>query len=94
MPCYAWIAERHRQLNRHGETLHLHATGHHGEWTITLHPGGFSWEHQHQPATVTVQATASDLLLLLYGRLTPADLRFAVTGDDQLLAQWLESSAL
>lgn len=94
MPCFPWIAERHQHLNRHGETLHLHATDHPGEWTITLHPGGFTWEHQHQPAAVTVQATASDLLLLSYRRLTPADLYTGLTGDEQLLTQWLESSAL
>jgi len=94
MPCFPWIAERQRELNRPGETLHLGATEYHGEWMITLHRGGFTWKHEHGPATVAVRGTAGDLLLLSYGRLAPADPRFAITGDDQLLTQWLESSAL
>jgi uncharacterized protein (TIGR03083 family) len=40
------------------------------------------------PFTVTVSATASDLVLLLYGRVAPADVR--VDGDRSVLSGFLE----
>jgi uncharacterized protein (TIGR03083 family) len=89
--CFPCAAERLRELDADGETLHFHSTDYQGEWIITLNGGTFSWERGHQRATVAVRGTASDLLLLIYGRL-PAS-RFTVMGDDLLLAQWLSKSA-
>jgi len=94
MPCFPWIAERHREFGRDGHTLHFHATNHDGEWMITLGRGAFTWEHHHGPATVTAAGSAGDLLLLVYGRLAPGDDRFAVAGEARLLSQWLAKSAL
>lgn len=90
--CFSWVAENLRALDADGDTLHFHSTDYEGEWIITLNGGTFTWERGHKRATVAVRGTASDLLLLTYGRL-PAS-RFTVMGDDQLLAQWLVKSAL
>jgi uncharacterized protein (TIGR03083 family) len=74
-------------LDGAGETLHLHATGSDGEWMITLEPAGFRWERGHGKGTVAVQGSASDLLLLVHGRITPGGL--TVFGDRDLLDRWL-----
>jgi uncharacterized protein (TIGR03083 family) len=90
--CFPWVAESLRELEADGETLHFHSTDYEGEWIVTLNGGAFSWERGHKRATVAVRGTASDLLLLAYGRFAAS--RFTVIGDDQLLAQWLSKSAL
>jgi uncharacterized protein (TIGR03083 family) len=108
LPFFRWVADAVAELPHDGRAVHLHATDHDGEWMIVLDSAGFSWQRRHGTATshearrngtqpapsVTVEGSASDLLLLTYGRLPPADDRFAVTGDGQFLAQWLEKSAL
>jgi uncharacterized protein (TIGR03083 family) len=92
-----WVDDAVWELSGEGSSLHLHATDREadadGEWTVRLDPGGYSWRREH-PATaaVTVEGTAADLLLLTYGRL-PVDARFAVAGDRDLLARWLERTA-
>jgi uncharacterized protein (TIGR03083 family) len=93
LPFFEWIADGVRDLGRHSDTLHLHATDCDGEWMITLRPDGVTWGHGHGKGTVAVRATASDLLLLTYGRLRPADGRYVVFGDQQLLDHWLKACA-
>lgn len=93
IPVIPWVAEQLRTLGRTGETLHLHATDHDGEWMIALGPDGVTWEHGHGKGTVAVRGTTSDLLLLTYGRLRPGDERFAVFGDQELLSGWLAAAA-
>jgi hypothetical protein len=94
MPSFPWIVERQRELDRDGETLHFHATDHDGEWMITLRRGGVTREHDHGLPPSWSRVTAGDLLILVLGRLVPAEDPFAVTGNDQLLTQWLKKSAL
>ncbi|WP_424535633.1 maleylpyruvate isomerase family mycothiol-dependent enzyme [Sphaerisporangium viridialbum] len=91
-----WVAGALKELGEGGEVLHFHATDvdEGGEWTVTLGPEGFSWEHGHGKGDVAVRGTASDLLLLVYGRLKPADARFEVFGDRDLLARWQRKTAL
>ena len=89
--CFPWVAERLRELDADGQTVHFHSSDYEGEWIVTLNGGSYTWERGHKRATVAVRGTASDLLLLVYGRL-PAS-RFTVMGDDLLLAQWLSKSA-
>lgn len=91
--CFSWVAERLRQLNRDGESLLLSATDLDVDWLITPEPAGFSSTRGAGPAEVRAAGSAGDLLLLIYGRLQPADERFAVTGDSQLLTDWLEHAA-
>jgi len=94
VPGFPWVAERLRELGRDGQTLHFHANDHDGEWMLTLRRPGFTWVRGHGTATVTAEGAAGDLLLVIYGRLPVAGDRFAVTGDDQLLTDWLAKCAL
>lgn len=94
MPFFAWIATRVRELRRDGETLHLHATDARAAWTIAPRDGGFTWTRGRGEGTVTVAASAGDLLLLAHGRLRPGDDRLTVSGDRDLLADWLAATAL
>jgi hypothetical protein len=80
-----------------GHTLHFHATDlavGRGEWTIDVGHTDFDWHHGHGKGDVAVRASASDLLLLVYGRIKPSDDRFETFGDQDLLARWLERTAL
>ncbi|MGZ4694109.1 MAG: maleylpyruvate isomerase family mycothiol-dependent enzyme [Acidimicrobiales bacterium] len=70
-------------------TVHLHATDADGEWLVAIGGGAYSVEHSHAKGDVAVRATASDLLLMLWGRVDPqtaADDRFTVFGDAAALA--------
>ncbi|MFV0523035.1 MAG: maleylpyruvate isomerase family mycothiol-dependent enzyme [Acidimicrobiales bacterium] len=70
-----------------GETIHLHATDvDDGEWTLTLHPDELVYEHSHAKGDVAARGSASDLLLLLWSRITPD--RLEVFGDSSLLERW------
>ncbi|MEU8266782.1 maleylpyruvate isomerase family mycothiol-dependent enzyme [Sphaerisporangium sp. NPDC049002] len=90
-----WVAASLKELGGDGEVLHFHATDTaDGEWMVTLGPEGFSARHGHGKGDVAVRGTASDLLLLLYGRLAPEGGRFEVFGDRELLGRWLEKTAL
>ncbi|GGK76634.1 hypothetical protein Sme01_20700 [Sphaerisporangium melleum] len=90
-----WIAGRLAELPGGGERLHFHATdaGEAGEWTVTLTPGGFTWERGHGKGEVAVRGAAADLLLLLYGRRRPSEPRFEIFGDQALLDTWLTKTA-
>ncbi|MEO3809984.1 maleylpyruvate isomerase family mycothiol-dependent enzyme [Sphaerisporangium sp. B11E5] len=82
-----------RELDDHG-TLHFHATDvEGGEWMVTLAPERFIWAHGHGKGDVAVRGAASDLLLLIYGRVPPSDPRYQVFGDTGLLGRWLEKTA-
>ncbi|MFF1867774.1 maleylpyruvate isomerase family mycothiol-dependent enzyme [Kitasatospora herbaricolor] len=72
--------------------LHLHATdgaageaG--GEWTLRAVDGGWRIGHEHGKGAAAVRGTASDLLLLLWGR-RPAE-RLEVFGDPDALKAYL-----
>lgn len=51
-----------------GETVHLHATDHDGEWTLTRTPGGLVWANGHAKGDAALRAPAQDLLLVLTRR--------------------------
>lgn len=69
-----------------GETMHLHATDVEGEWLCTFTPERVEWSHGHAKGDVAARAPASDLLLLLWGRLPPS--RLELFGDASLLDRW------
>jgi uncharacterized protein (TIGR03083 family) len=71
-----------------GETLHFHCTDGDGEWLARLDPDGLVVTREHAKGDVAARATASDLLLFLYGRVAPGDLD--VFGDATLLTRWRE----
>lgn len=81
-----------RGLDRVGDSLHLHATDAPGEWTIGLTEDGFDYSPAHTKATAAVRGTASDLLLLLWGRRVVADPRFEVFGDGELVDAWAKAT--
>ena len=61
------------ELERHGETLHLHATDPDlaqgsGEWLVTLGEARLEVERAHAKGDVAVRGSASDLFLLLWNR--------------------------
>jgi uncharacterized protein (TIGR03083 family) len=78
-----------------GETIHLHATDPDldqvggGEWLVTLGEAGVTVDHAHAKGDVAVRGTASDLLLLLWNRVTADELQ--VFGDESLLERWRTS---
>jgi uncharacterized protein (TIGR03083 family) len=87
------VAKRVAELDRVGDSLHLHATDAPGEWTITLTPDGYIWDSGHAKATVAVRGTAADLYLLLWNRRRLVDAeRFATFGDAALIDAWLSAT--
>lgn len=70
-------------LRGHGETVHLHATDHDGEWTLTRTPDGLRWEPGHAKGDAALRATAGELLLVLTRRRSLDGL--AVFGDRAVL---------
>jgi uncharacterized protein (TIGR03083 family) len=92
LPFLRGAGERLANLGGNGETVHLHATDSDGEWMIILGADGFSWEPGHGKGTVAVRGPSSDLLLLTYGRLRPADGRFEIFGAAGLLDRWRDLS--
>ncbi|MBV8086756.1 MAG: maleylpyruvate isomerase family mycothiol-dependent enzyme [Chloroflexi bacterium] len=90
---HATFAPHIKELHGQG-SLHFHCTDAEGEWLIQLTPNGFDWQHGHAKGDVAVRATASDLLLLVYGRVEPDPARFQVFGDEALLQRWLKLSPI
>lgn len=73
-------------------SLHLHATDHEGEWSLTLAPDRLEYRHEHTKADAAVRASASDLLLWLVNR-TPADsASLDVFGDRTIVEGWCNIS--
>lgn len=83
---------RSTEVAGNGETLHFHATSGHGEWLVTRTTTGIEIERKHAKGDVAVRSTASDLLLMLWGRISPSELE--VYGDASLLAAWQDSLKL
>ena len=83
-PDYPGASER---FGGGGERIRLEPTDHPTSLTITAHPDHF--ETDDSPAAdVTARGSASDLLLFLWGRISPG--RLEVTGDTSLLDRWQE----
>jgi uncharacterized protein (TIGR03083 family) len=86
-------AKRVAELDRAGDSLHLHATDAPGEWTITFTEDGFGWDRGHSKATVAVRGAAADLYLLMWNRRRLADAeRFQTFGDAALMDAWLAAT--
>lgn len=94
LPYFSWVAEPVAQLGRDGARLRLTATDTGAAWTVTL-GGGFGWQRRAEgEATASVEGTAADLLLLVYGRYAAADARFTRSGDAAVLDAWRTATAL
>jgi uncharacterized protein (TIGR03083 family) len=75
-----------------GESVHLHATDAPGEWVVAFRHGTVSVEREHGKADAAVRAPASDLLLLLWRRVSPDDVE--ILGDPDALRSFLARSSL
>lgn len=80
------------KLSGKGESIHLHATDTDGEWSILRGAQGATVSRGHSKGEVAARASASDLLLLLWGRISPDDVD--VFGDQSVLRGWLEVSSI
>jgi uncharacterized protein (TIGR03083 family) len=69
-----------------GETIHLHCTDGEGEWLARFEADRAIVTHEHAKADAAARGTASDLLLLMWGRI-PVD-GLEVFGDVALLSAW------
>jgi hypothetical protein len=63
-------------------------------WQITLQDKGFTAQCGAGEAAATVRASPSDLLLFVYGRRRAGEPGVDVTGDQVLLAHWVEHSVM
>ncbi len=85
---------RSQRARGDGQTLHFHATdeGLHdtGEWLVRRTPFGVTVEPGHAKADVAVRGPAARLLLVLTGRLPPADPAIKIHGDQALLTHWID----
>ena len=94
LPNAAYFAPKVAALRGDGESIRLDGTDVDVHWVVRLEPKGFTWARGRDDASVRVSAPVADLLLLLYRRLPVADARFACLGDHDVLARWLDNSAL
>jgi uncharacterized protein (TIGR03083 family) len=74
----------------HGETMHLHCTDQDGEWLARLTDQGLEVERTHAKGDVAVRGAASDLFLVMTGRLAPE--RVEVLGDRAVLDGFLSQA--
>ncbi|MEU5790551.1 maleylpyruvate isomerase family mycothiol-dependent enzyme [Micromonospora purpureochromogenes] len=86
-----------RELLGPGRTLHLHATDTPAElgaeWVVDLTGDLIAWRRAHEKAAVAVRGPLTNLLLLVYGRLSVDTAGVEVIGDAKLLDLWLERVA-
>jgi uncharacterized protein (TIGR03083 family) len=75
-----------------GETVHLHCTDRDGEWLVRLGPDGAEISHGHAKGDVAARGNASDLLLMVYGRI-PLD-ALEVFGDTAVLQRFQQLMTL
>jgi uncharacterized protein (TIGR03083 family) len=77
------------QFPGRGESMHLHATDGDGEWLVRLGAEGVVVTREHAKGDVALRASASDLVLFLYGRRDAS--AGAVYGDAALLDRWQQT---
>jgi uncharacterized protein (TIGR03083 family) len=73
-----------------GETIQLRCTDRDAEWLVYLLPETITFEPGHAKADVAARASASDLLLLLWGRV-PLD-AVEVQGDAGVLTRFQDAA--
>lgn len=73
-------------------SVHLHANDVDGEWLARVAGGRVEFEHQHAKGDVALKGTASNLLLLLWGRIPEAKVN--VHGDRVALHRFLQLADL
>jgi uncharacterized protein (TIGR03083 family) len=94
LPAAANFAPKVAALRGDGESMQLEGTDADFHRLVRLEPNGFTWTRERADASVTVRARVADLLMLVYRRLPVTDARFNRVGDHEVLARWLDNSAL
>lgn len=96
LPHAAFFAPKVARLRGPDRTIRFRATDGEGDWLVRLRPDGFGLDTDPGAAgaaDATVQGTAADLLLLVYGRLRHDAENVAHDGDTDLLTHWFANSA-
>lgn len=80
-----------RRIERHpwpdpAASIHLHATDVDGEWLVAVDGSSLSVERVHGKGDVAVRGPASDLALVMFGRIPLA--RLEVFGDAAVVDRW------
>jgi uncharacterized protein (TIGR03083 family) len=73
-----------------GPPIHLHCTDTEGEWLLELPAGERVLTREHRKGDVALRGAAEDLLLVVWGRKTPAEAGVDVVGDATVLDRWSE----
>ncbi|MFE9370169.1 maleylpyruvate isomerase family mycothiol-dependent enzyme [Streptomyces sp. NPDC006711] len=98
LPFAASFAPRTAELRGQDTAIRFRCLDRAGDWLIRLRPDGFGLEphpadgQDTRPADATVQASAADLLLFLYGRLDLTADAVETSGDAALLNHWVANS--
>ena len=96
LPFATFFAPKVADLRGSDTTIRFRTTDGDDAWVVRLRPDGFGLDSAHPiavPTDATVQGTAADLLLLVYGRLPYQAEAFAHEGDEHLLTHWFANSA-
>ncbi|MFF5015329.1 maleylpyruvate isomerase family mycothiol-dependent enzyme [Streptomyces sp. NPDC001165] len=96
LPFAGFFAPKVADLRGPDRTIRFRATDGDDAWVVRLRPDGFGLDTAHPASAAvdaTVEGTATDLLLLVYGRLSYEAEALAHEGDEQLLAHWFANSA-
>jgi len=85
-----------RDLRGDGERMRLSCLDEEVDWTITLTGDGFRWSHddENRPVDTQVDATATDLYLLVWRRRDLDDPRVEVRGKHAVAENWMARSAI
>jgi uncharacterized protein (TIGR03083 family) len=95
LPHAEYFAPHVAELRGGGEKIALRATDIDVSWMITLLSDRFAWDHSSGEASVTVEGSAGDLLLFVYGRRRIDDTeKIGVSGDRAVLDFWTERSKI
>jgi uncharacterized protein (TIGR03083 family) len=90
-----WHGYDSRKGPERSGTVHLHQTDGDGEWFVRYDKTGLEFNHEHAKGDAAVQATASDLLLMLWRRVPTDSDALEVFGDKQKLDEfvgWIDLS--
>jgi uncharacterized protein (TIGR03083 family) len=95
LPHAVYFAPKVDELRGSGEVVRLSSTDRDTVWTIQLEGDGFRWDHEAgTDPDVTVAASASELLMFVYGRREARSPSIAITGSETVLTRWVQNSAI
>jgi uncharacterized protein (TIGR03083 family) len=74
-----------------GPSVHVHCTDTEGEWLLGLSTaGGRDLAREHAKGDTALRGPAEALLLVVWGRVRPAEVGVEVIGDTQIIDRWKE----